>query len=323
MRVKQLRAQILERTALIYPNQAASEHDRPAFVRAASGLCWWQNQLFIAQDDNHFLGVWTPDPSGSLAHGKLESWMLAPGAEGRRRFEHELGNRLHKSDFEACTVVPTPAGERLLVLGSGSLPRRELALLLDPQTREPAAPVLVPALFDAFRKALNLSATETNLEGVSVLGSTLWLYQRGPQPAAVAFELEPLLRLIAGQAQSLLPSSVQSLDLGTINGVPYGLSDVTSWGERRLFLAVAEDTSNPVDDGEILGTLVGILDGEVVHSARLLDERGEPARVKAEGLVLARVDTPRDAPALELLIALDADDPTIPAELCRVSLSGL
>ncbi len=319
-----LRAQIVERTALIYRDQAAPSDDRPAFVRAASGLCWWQNQLFIAQDDNHFLGVWTPDPSGALASGTLESWMLAPGAEGRRRFEHELGNRLHKSDFEACTVVPTAAGERLLVLGSGSLPRRELALLLAPQSREPAAPVPVPTLFDAFRNALNLTAEETNLEGVSVFGSTLWLYQRGPQPAAVAFELEPVLRLFSGQQASLAPSAVERLDLGAINGVPFGLSDVTTWGKKRLFLAVAEDTSNPVDDGEILGTLVGVLDGNAVHSARLLDERGEPARVKAEGIVLARVDTPvAGTTELELLIALDADDANVPAELCRVSLSGL
>ncbi len=315
--VNKLSAQIVERTRLVYAEPAADDDDRPSFVRAASGLVWFRDRLFIIQDDNQFIGVWTPGPEGALAGGRVESWTLAAGAGARRRFEEHLGNRLDKSDFEACTVVAAPEGERLLVLGSGSLPRRELALLTDPVSRPRAAPVLVPRLFAAVRAALDLAPGVMNLEGACVMNDLLWLYQRGPAPAAVAFDLAEVLAAIGGGAPGLAPRAVRRLDLGSVEGCPFGVSDVAPWTrERTVFLAVAENTANPVDDGEILGTLLGVIDGEVVSSARLLDERGAPARVKAEGVAADPSDPSH------VLVALDADDPDVPAELCRVRLSG-
>ena len=311
-------AQIIERTPLVYAEPASSDEDRPAFVRAASGLAWFQGQLFIIQDDNEFIAVWTPGDDRALASGRVDSWALGLGPGGRRRFEEHLGNRLEKSDLEACAMVPTLLGERLLVLGSGSLPRRELALLLDPTRRVCATPARVPVLFEAFRHALALPPGVANVEGVSVREGVLWLYQRGPQPAAVAFGLSDVLRVVSGEATtSLEHQAIRRLDLGQIDGCPFGLSDLTTWSrDRILLLAVAENTSNPVDDGEILGTLLGMLDGEDLSSARLLDEHGAPARVKAEGVAA----DPKDAE--HVLIVLDADDPDVPAELCRVRLTG-
>ena len=315
--VSELSAQIIERTPLLYADAAPREQDRPAFVRAASGLVWFEGQLFIIQDDNEFIGIWTPSTDGALARGRVVSWSLGPRAGGRSRFEEQLGNRLDKSDYEACAIVPTPEGARLLVLGSGSLPRRELALLLDPSRRSAAAPTHVPVLFDAFRGALGLPAGVSNVEGVNIRDDLIWLYQRGPEPAAVGFDLEAVLRVLQEGSTSLEHHVVRRIDLGEIDGCPFGLSDLTTWTrDRALVLAVAENTSNPVDDGEILGTLVGVMSGEGVSSARLLDEQGAPARVKAEGIAV----DPRDPQ--HALIVLDADDPTVPAELCRVRLSG-
>lgn len=307
----------------MYTEAAPDSDDRPGFVRAASGLAWFRDRLFVIQDDSQFIGVWTPAVDGVLAAGRVESWKLGAGAGGRRRFEEGLGNRLDKSDFEACAIVPTPAGDRLLVLGSGSLPRRELAMSLDPSTRDEGSAHSVPGLFAAFRRALALDPGVCNVEGLSVDGEVLWLHQRGPEPASVAFELAEVLALIASDGQrgnssnELEARAVRRLALGAIAGCPYGLSDVTPWSRgRSLFLAVAENTSNPIDDGEILGTVLGFMAASAVTSTPLLGEDGTPACVKAEGLAA----DPRDPG--HVLVALDADDPDVPAELCRVRLTG-
>ena len=95
-------------------------------------------------------------------------------------------------------------------------------------------------------------------------------------------------------------------------------------GGRIAWLAAAEDTDDPVADGPVAGTVFGIVDidatgtdGSRAGSARwapILESDGTPSTRKAEGLVV-------DADGRGGWLVTDRDDPDLPAELCRFTLT--
>src|SRR5690606_19389198 len=105
--------------ALLYAQGADPALDRPAHVRAGSGLAWLGPRLVVVQDDASFLALLdAPDaPVSAVA--------LDHVAHGRRQFDDQRGNKKSKLDLEACTVVCGRGDERMIAWGSGSLPIRE------------------------------------------------------------------------------------------------------------------------------------------------------------------------------------------------------
>jgi hypothetical protein len=314
-----LRARIVARTPLVYTAPAAAELDRSDHVRAASGLAWLDGRLAIVQDDTSFVAF--RDASGALT-----SLALPAAADGRRRFESRRGNKNDKLDLESCLVV----GGRLLAFGSGSLPQREVVVVVDGVTG-PVRVVAAGPLYAALRTALArdgeawMQAAELNLEGVAVVDDRLRLFQRGngaPSGAAVPVDavLElPLAGFLAWLDGGAVPPvwSVTWFQLGVAGAVRYGFTDVHALPDgRMLFLASAEDSPNAIDDGAVLGTRIGIIDALGVRTTDLLDAEGRVAPVKGEGLVSVPGEPGR------VLVALDLDDPDLPSELCTVELSG-
>lgn len=302
---------MLGRRPLFYDAGSEESEDRPAFVRAASGVVRVGEQLCVLQDDASFIAV--VGPSGRVRPIAL------PRRGGRRRFEEALGNRLEKLDLEAGDAVAGPDGPRLLALGSGSLPVREVAVLIDPAETGEARVLEAALLFSAFRSALGIAREQVNLEGCVVLGSTLRLFQRGTSCAAVDFDLASVVAFLEQRSgETPAARSVHRYELGDIRGVPLGFSDAAALDDGRVvFLAVAEDTDNPVDDGTILGSRFGVIEGDRVRLVPLVSSDGEPVVEKAEGLCAIPGRPGR------FWVALDPDDPDRPAELCEVEVAGL
>src|SRR5688500_15085884 len=157
-------ARIVARAQLRYAEGPDASLDRPAHVRAGSGLRYVDTvagpRLVVAQDDASFLAV--VDPTTMRA----TSIALPPGPDGKRLFGDDRGNKKDKLDLE-CVETFTWEGRTLIVaLGSGSLPARERAVLahLD---RGLASVHLVDAspLFSALRRSPLLANAELNLEG--------------------------------------------------------------------------------------------------------------------------------------------------------------
>jgi hypothetical protein len=87
---------ITSRRPLVYRRGADPALDRPAHVRAASGLTYVGAQLVAVQDDAAFLGVIDPDT------GLVDDVPLPAGPGGRRVFDRGLGNKADKPDLEAA-----------------------------------------------------------------------------------------------------------------------------------------------------------------------------------------------------------------------------
>jgi uncharacterized protein DUF6929 len=300
-----LGVRILAARRLAYDAPAAAGEDRPAHVRAASGLAFQGGRLFVVQDDAAFVAV--------VAGESVTALLLPRGSDGRRRFELALGNREAKLDLEACLAVD---GE-LWAFGSGSLPVREQIVRVD------GADVrLVPAgpFYASLRAALGGAL---NLEGVARVGAALWLFHRGNTgaddgPAVLEVELEALRRWLDGRSALPVVGSVVRYDLGALDGARLGFSDACADPcadhGRVLYLATAEAAADAVADGPVLGSQLGVIEDGAVRAAPLRSSDGRP--LKAEGLALdpARPD--------RAWIALDPDAPDEPAELLEVELTG-
>jgi len=217
-----------------------------------------------------------------------------------------------KPDFESA--VRTADGA-VYVLGSGSTEKRCIVARIDPN--DSVTLRARPALYRSVRKAL-ASGERPNIEGAIIVDERLRLFNRAAGPTPNASVDLPLAALYGREPRVL---AVQLFELGTLEGVRLGFTDVTVLPDgRNVFLAAAEDAPDAVADGPVAGSVVGLLeptaDGGVgARWTRLLGSDGQPSPYKVEG-----VSVDRNVRGGWLLT--DSDDPRVPAMLLRVELRG-
>lgn len=311
----QLRAVVRERRPLRYDAGADPALDRPAHVRAGSGLARLGDHRFVVQDDAAFLAV--------LHAGRVEALPLPAGPGGLRQFEEARGNKAHKPDLESLVALGD-AQETLLGFGSGSTRARDRILRV--RHARGAAPQVElidgARLYAQLRETPSFAGEALNVEGAFVLGDRLWLLQRGNGEgqtviASASLELTPLLAWLEAPTGAPPPLlDVQPWSLGSLGGTKLTFTDGCALPEGGwAFLAAAEASADTYGDGPVTGTAIGLV--SVAGEARwtpLLHPSGEPFLLKAEGIA------PGEAPDRFELV-LDLDDPTQPSELCVVELS--
>jgi hypothetical protein len=321
-----LSARIVARHRMLYREGADAALDRPAHVRAASGISWFDGELAVVQDDAHVIALVDPRT------GQATAVALPADREGKRLFDDTRGTKHLKLDLEACFARSTASHSELFALGSGSKPLRERIAVLrrDWASRAISDIRVVDAstLYKSFREVAEFSGSELNLEGAVVRDDSLLLFQRGngaasegrsPISAIGQLSLSAFVAYVESDGTGAVPrlQRVRPYDLGSIAGVPYTFTDAAlSASGAIVFLASAEDSTSAVTDGAVHGTLIGELEEQgVLRSAALFDERGAPARIKAEGIALDPSDATR------AYIVVDMDDPTLASELLEVALS--
>jgi hypothetical protein len=319
-----LTARVRSRRRLLYTEGPAPDLDRPAHVRAGSGLAWIGTRLAVIQDDACFVAL--VDPQGDEVRA-----VTLPAIEGVRQFDDVRGNKRAKLDLEACVAIDDGTGPLLLAFGSGSTDRRERALVAAGLERGAAEVALVEAraLYAALREARAFSGSQLNLEGVATQGEHIVLMQRGngkpvgalsPVDATCRVERAALLRYLHDPARTPPPplEAITQYDLGLVRGVRLTFTDVTATPDGGLaFLAAAEASPDTYRDGPVAGVTLGVIDRDgAARWAPLVAADGRPFVDKAEGLAL----DPHDARRAYLV--LDLDDPAAPSELCEVELTG-
>lgn len=322
-----LSARLLSRAPLHFTGGADAAADRPAHVRAGSGLAWVGSRLAAIMDDANFVAL--IDPRAPQA---AEAVALPPGEAGRRQFGDSRGTKHLKLDLEACVATPD-ADPMLVAFGSGSLPAREHVVIVTGfAAGAPHATLLHrPALYRVLRDAAGFAGSELNLEGALLLqspeGHALRLFGRGngaargavvPLNATCDLDWDALLlHLHDADRAPPSPRRITRYELGTLGGVPLGFTDAAHCEGTVLFTAAAEASPDAVRDGEVSGSAIGIVDArDRLRWTPIVDEHGAPLREKAEGLAVA------DADAGEFWVLLDADDEDRASELCRVRLDG-
>ena len=109
-----LAAIVTSATPLLYDAGADASLDRPAYVRAGSGLARTRGGFALIQDDANFIALISRDPL------RVTALALPAGEGGKRQFDVTRGNKKHKLDLEACFSVDEPDGTLFVAMGSGS-----------------------------------------------------------------------------------------------------------------------------------------------------------------------------------------------------------
>lgn len=320
----ELRAVVLARTPLRYAEGADLASDRPAHVRAGSGLTWIGERLAVIQDDANFVALIQP------ANRAVSAVALPEGKEGLRQFDDVRGNKKFKLDLEACTTIPGPTGEVLLVFGSGSKRRRRRVAVID-RWNEPMPRVNVvdaAALYEELEAEAPFAGSDMNVEGALYLVDRVRLFARGngasrgdgrPLNATCDLDLAVLRAYLADPERHPppRPQSVLQYSLGTLEGIALGFTDATVLDAQVLYAAATESSADAASDGDVFGSVLGVIPpAGALRQAQLVDAAGTALREKVEGIARSRTHADR------VYAVIDADDPARASELCEVQLVG-
>ena len=278
-------------------------------LSAASGLALAGPWLYLVSDDEQHIGIL--EAAGQPAT-PVELHRVLQGALPRDKG----GRKKLKPDLEALALLPAMADHphgALLGLGSGSRRNRQRGwgVRLDSGGRPAGAAGAIELA--GWYGPLHAAFQDLNIEGAFVAGDRFHLLQRankGSQAnASIAFSLAQLHDWLAGRrAAPPLPLHIQQFELGSTDGVPYGITDGAALPDGGwVFSAVAEDTADSYNDGACAGSAIGRV-GSDGHLRRLQPLAGAP---KVEGIALC---------GKCLLMVTDSDDPGVASQLLTVEL---
>lgn len=287
-------------------------------VRAASGLRRFGDALVIVQDDAHALA-------------RLVDGLVSPVAFGTGA-PLDVVPKPVKPDLEACVVIGDGEDARFVAFGSGSTSARERAVVLDRRggvrIRDGAA------LYATLRERTDFSGSELNVEGAIVVGDDVLLLQRGngaprgtlqPIDATLAVSTRELLAWLDGGALPTL-GAAHTYELGVERNVRFGFTDATSWPTSFdpshpsfVYVACAEDSPDTYADGVTVGARLGLVRGDAVVDAPILDAGGHPTTAKIEGLELLHAEED----AWTFAAVTDPDDATLAATYLELVVTGV
>ncbi|OON68907.1 DUF6929 family protein [Hymenobacter sp. CRA2] len=277
---------------------------------SASGIEVVGNYAYIIGDDAPFLYCFqAADLTAARPISLFETAHFSSG-----RIPKSL-----KPDLECLTAVALPDKESgLLVMGSGATAAREVGYWVSLGAGQPPSAAVYPLsltpLYAALR-ALLPKGLELNLEAAAATDDALLLMQRSVGTAAgnLVFRcpLGPTMEFVQHRTSRLPSIDVQRYELPRIAGKPAGFSGATIHGGRLFVTASVEDTTDPVADGAVLGSFVGIIDPRqptrsVLPAALALLELpgGRAYRGKVESVTVRRELSPSH---YELLLVTDDD----------------
>jgi hypothetical protein len=305
-----LRAELHRRRALRYATDPGSASGIASHVRAASAVRRLGSRLIVIQDDVNALAL--TDTTGGF-----EPLLLPVGADGHRSFDDTIGNKHMKMDLEAAVVLPDG---RVLAFGSGSTEARESVVVAEAGTGVRVR--RARGLYSRLREFCEATGSELNIEGSVIQGRRLRLFQRGNGArvpgrgsGSLIFDvdLDQLLRWLAGRGPVPGVIDVLEVDLGSVEGVPFGFTDAAVTGDGRIaFVACAEESVDARADGPVLGCRFGWLDDTGAQVADVVESDGRATALKLEGI------EPRPGSSSVFDVVADMDRPDQPAWLAEL-----
>jgi hypothetical protein len=280
-------------------------------VTAASGIAPLGDGWLVAQDDATS-AAWLLGDDASRVR-------VLPPVEGHDTFSEAAGTKLLKPDLEVACPAEVDGEPGVLLLGSGSAPRRMRGVLVRLVGGEPVvrAGDLGP-LYERVAARLGLPLEHLNLEGASRHGPTVRWFNRGNpagglRSSSVDVPLADLVAAVIGRSD---PAAVpvgqpRSYDLGEVDGVGLEVTEAIALPDGRLLLsAAAEDSPNAIDDGPVVATALALVDGDAVLAVAPIPELHGHVH-KVEGLALREADGDQ----LHLIAVVDDDEPDTPSAL--------
>lgn len=173
-------------------------------------------------------------------------------------FSNERIIKSKKPDFEALEMI---GDNEMVIFGSGSKsPERNVfirILLADSMIIETYD---ISEFYDNLRNLPILKDSELNIEATAYYNNQIFLFNR-KKNLIIRFEYQELLAYVKGKSGFPKPK-IKQYFLPRINGIEAGFSGATTLKNepKIIFTASVENTDNAYDDGEILGSFIGMID---------------------------------------------------------------
>jgi hypothetical protein len=198
-------------------------------------------------------------------------------------------------------------------MGSGSAANRDKGFLVKLPTKFNKKHVIQPVSFAGLYNLLRtnydiVGNSILNLEAAATTDKHLFLFNRANNTGlntVVYFDLEEFIVYLTENDEMIPFPKIQNFTLPAIDSIPSGFTGATAFENKLFITAAAEDTSNPVADGEVSGSLIGLLklvatdnirggnreaiDTKLQHS--LIDEKGERYKGKVESISIHEKDS--------------------------------
>ncbi len=256
-------------------------------INAASGIVYDKNNVYVVSDNSNFLYRY------NLISKKSVKIPLNNSAQ--ENIEKKL-----KPDFECISLYRN----KLWLIGSGSNSNREKWLVFD-INKEKITEKNQSKFYKKLREISNLNDDELNIEGIIFTHKYILLFQRGNglnQRNGI---------FVSDKKQGNI--NYFSIELPTINNIKTTFTDAILINNYIYFLASAEKTSSTYLDGEICGSILGIMCAtsfEIKHTFLLSNHS------KFEGIAYYK----KNKTKLEFLLCEDKDSEETNSVIFKLSL---
>lgn len=205
-----------------------------------------------------------------------------------------------KSDFESMALLEEAGEKQLLILSSGSTKiKRDTAFLVSLTKNGRVFKKNMRPIFDAIIQEAGLKPeNKINIEGQAFSQDKAYWLHRGNVSENFIIEIDRnhLIAFVKSETDLVPTLKVYPFDLPGDKEVAAGFSGacVLPPHSGLLFTASLENTTNEIDDGEILGSYLGFVsfakmkEGKIV--AELITESGKTLQKKQEGVAIKSIN---------------------------------
>lgn len=217
-------------------------------IGSASGLIFDNDSLYIVSDNSHYLYTYN-----------IEKEELHKKALVAKDYTGLLENvpKISKADYEALALY----NDELYIFGSGSTENRNAIGHYDIKNNKTLPHLDATDLYLAMQSFGEITPDNFNLEAAVNDGKTWYLLQRGN---GVSHQ-NGIFTLNGTISDMFFQIMYNPIELPEIDGVQTGFTDAVKVGDKLYFLAAAEGSYSVVHDGEIRGSVIGIINIETME----------------------------------------------------------
>lgn len=216
-----------------------------------------------------------------------------------------------KPDFEAIATVKTGDIWKILIFGSGSKsPQRDVLVVVDPEDLPTLKSYSLTGFYKHLKTSAKLSDAELNIEAAEVIGDRLFLFNRRKN-LLFEYKLSEFFNYLNEKGENPFPK-IYKFSLPAIKGIEAGFTGAGQLpGDQKIiFTATVEDTPNNIDDGEVLGSFIGVIaladlqDHNRPDCIPIAADDNEVLKIKVESVTM--LDKTKTGEA-EILMVTDSD----------------
>lgn len=215
-----------------------------------------------------------------------------------------------KPDFEAFEVVSHKNKHTFYIFGSGSKsPHRDVFFTIDNFSKNAIKNYSLESFYNVIKASKELDGKFLNIEGLAIDGDNMFLFNRGKN-LVFQYSLKSFMNYVK-TGKNYPQAKIYELKLPKIKGIEAGFSGATAIlnQNKLIFTASIEDTSNPIDDGEVLGSFVGIIDLKDLKNryspiCSQISMNNENLKIKVESIAISKQTSEN---TLEIFMVTDSD----------------